>query len=196
MPNYIIEGENVGFTSVDKDYLKKFKKWLNDLSVNKYTSLFGAALTAEEEEEWYESQRKRDDWAFFIIHFLEEEEPIGNCSLVEIDHRNRRGEMGIVLGEKDYWNRGLGTESVRLLTDYGFSVLNLHSINLQMKSFNERARRAYEKVGYRSAGKLRDYWYMNGEYYHNIIMDILKDEFYEQNDSLIREKYLDNLDKE
>ena len=195
MPNYVIKGEKVGFAPLNRENLDKFRKWLNDLEVNKYTTLFGTVLTAEKEEEWYENQSKQDDLCFFTIYSLKEDVPIGNCSLTGLEHKDRRGELGIVLGEKEYWNRGMGTESVRLLTDYGFTVLNLHSIRLQLKGFNKRALRAYEKAGYKIAGEWRDYWYINGSYYNSILMDILDEEFYRENDSLIEEQYMGDIEK-
>jgi RimJ/RimL family protein N-acetyltransferase len=53
-------------------------------------------------------------------------------------------------------DRGLGTEAVRLLVGYGFEQLGLHRIELEVYSFNPRARRAYEKVGFVVEGVRRD----------------------------------------
>jgi len=190
---YIIEGEQVGFTELKQDYVEKYRNWINDLEVSKFISTFGSIITKEEEQNWYESQTETDE-PVFTIHYLPEDKPIGNCGLHRIDKSVGRAEMGIVLGEKNYWNRGLGTESVKLITDFGFTALNLHVIYLAYKNFNERAKNVYEKVGYRESGRQRDFYRVDGKYYDKVIMDIFREDFYESNEHLIRDSYMSKLD--
>jgi len=189
---YIIEGEMVGFVEPKKENIDNYNQWINDLEVSQYITLFGQILTREAEEEWYESQADSDE-PTFTIYYLPEDKPIGNCGLHNINRGNDHGEIGIMLGEKEYWNRGLGTEAVRLITDFGFTVLGLHSISLYVKSFNERARKVYEKIGYQTAGRVRDCYKIDDSYHDEIIMDVLREEFYETNEHEIRDKYLTGL---
>jgi RimJ/RimL family protein N-acetyltransferase len=82
--------------------------------------------------------------------------PIGTCQFHKIDERNRSAEIGIMIGEKAYWNQGFGTETVRLLFEHGFATLSLHRIWLQVYENNKRAIRAYEKAGFQYEGKFRE----------------------------------------
>ncbi|MFW6071566.1 MAG: GNAT family N-acetyltransferase [Candidatus Bipolaricaulota bacterium] len=191
--NYIIEGERIGFTELREEYVELYRDWINDLEVSQFISHFGRVLTKEAENDWYKSQAESDE-PTFTIHHLPEDKPIGNCGLHNINRGNDHGEMGILLGEKEYWNRGLGTEAVRLITDFGFAAVGLHGISLSVKSFNNRARRVYEKVGYQIAGRVRDFYKIDGSYYDEIIMDILREEFYKKNEQVIRDKYLKVLE--
>jgi len=191
--NYIIEGEKVGFTEPKEEYVDQYRDWFNDLEVTQFVSNFGAVFTTEAEEDWYRNQVENDEPIFTIYH-LPDDKPIGNCGLHNINQGNDHGEMGIVLGEKEYWNLGLGTEAVRLITDFGFTVLGLHGISLLVKGFNKRARRVYEKVGYQIAGRVRDFYKIDCNYYDEIIMDILREEFYENNEHFIRDNYLTGLE--
>ena len=191
--NYIIEGEKVGFTEPKEEYVDQYRDWFNDLEVTQFVSNFGAVFTTEAEEDWYRNQVENDEPIFTIYH-LPDDKPIGNCGLHNINQGNDHGEMGIVLGEKEYWNLGLGTEAVRLITDFGFAVLGLHGISLLVKGFNKRARRVYEKVGYQIAGRVRDFYKIDCNYYDEIIMDILREEFYENNEHFIRDNYLTGLE--
>lgn len=191
--NYIIEGERVGFTELKEEYVEQYRDWINDLEVSQFITHFGNILTQEAEEDWYRAQAESDE-PTFTIHHLPDDKPIGNCGIHNIDRCNDHGEMGILLGEKEYWDRGLGTEAVRLITDFGFAAVGLHGISLSVKSFNKRARRVYEKVGYQVAGKVRDLYKIDGSYYDEIIMDILREEFYEKNEQLIRDQYLTGLE--
>ena len=190
--NYIVKGERVGFTELREEYVELYKDWINDLKVSQFISNFGNVLTDEAEDDWYRTQAETDE-PNFTIHHLSDDKPIGNCGIYNIDRGNDHAEIGILLGEKDYWNRGLGTEAVQLITDFGFTVLSLHSIDLRLKSFNDRARRAYEKVGYQVTGRVRDFYKVDGEYFDEIIMDILREEFYESNKRLVKNQYLTGL---
>jgi RimJ/RimL family protein N-acetyltransferase len=85
--------------------------------------------------------------------------------------------LGIVIGEKSRWGQGYGQEAVKLLLDYGFSLLNLNSVMLGTFSFNQRALRCYEKVGFKMIGRRRDARIIAGEKHDMILMDILAEEF-------------------
>ena len=102
---------------------------------------------------------------------------IGNCSLFDISHINRKAELGIFIGDKTYWNKGFGTEAIELIIDYGFNILNLHNIWLEVYSFNKRAIKSYEKAGFQIIGKRREAKIINGKKYDEIYMDILSSEF-------------------
>jgi RimJ/RimL family protein N-acetyltransferase len=65
-------------------------------------------------------------------------ELIGNCSIHELDNLNQTAETAIVIGNKNYWNKGYGSEALILLMDYGFKALNIHNIMLSVYSFNTR----------------------------------------------------------
>ena len=79
--------------------------------------------------------------------------------------------MGIYALNKDVLNFIPNNQS------FGFDSLNLHSINLQVHEFNERAKKCYEKVGFKEVGKYRDFLYLEGVYHNSIIMDILKEDY-------------------
>jgi len=110
---------------------------------------------------------------------------VGNCGFINIDNLNQKSEIGIFIGNKNFWNKGYGTEALSLLLDFGFKVLNLHNISLRVVSFNPRAIKVYEKIGFKIIGKMRESILMGNERYDMIYMDILNNEFYEINNSRI-----------
>lgn len=103
--------------------------------------------------------------------------PIGTSGLSNIDYRLRRAEFGIVIGEKGCWGRGYGTETARLLLDYGFTALGLHNIMLTTQSLNARAIRAYLRAGFREIGRRREAHWLAGKPYDVVYMDCLAGEF-------------------
>ena len=100
---------------------------------------------------------------------------------MDIDHLNQTAEIGIFIGNKHYWNKGYATEALQLLLDYGFKALNLRNVILKVYSFNENAKRVYEKIGFKIIGKRRKALKRGKEEYDIIFMDIMEEEFYWNN---------------
>jgi RimJ/RimL family protein N-acetyltransferase len=155
---------------------EKYTEWLNDLEIAKNLIVSDQQINVMKEEEILNDMIRRGAQIFAIID-IEKDTMIGNCSLFKIDHSDRKAELGIFIGDKTYWDKGYGTEAMRLLLDYGFNILNLHNILLNVHSFNKRALRAYEKVGFKLIGRRRESFIIAGKKYDEIFMDILDDDF-------------------
>jgi len=75
----------------------------------------------------------------------------------------RSCEIGIIIGNPDYWNKGVGASVVRRLTTLVFTVYHLHRVYAVIQGGNIASRRCFEKVGFQHEGGLRDTRYVNGE---------------------------------
>lgn len=102
---------------------------------------------------------------------------IGITSLINIDFKNRNAECIIDIGEKTYWGKGLGTETLEILLNYAFQELNLHRVSLRVFSFNEKAVHVYGKLGFKEEGVSRECLFRNGGWHDIIYMGILKGEY-------------------
>ena len=155
----------------------KWTQWDNDLEVT--IPLGDEAYTpypAEKTRQIIEDVVRSQGHIFSIVD-LETDELIGRCMLFDIDQVNRRAMLGIVIGEKDYWDKGYGQDATRLLLDYGFNLLNLNSIMLGTFSFNARAINCYKRVGFKEIGRRRQARIIGDEKYDAVLMDILAEEF-------------------
>ncbi len=85
--------------------------------------------------------------------------------------------MGIMIGEPAMRGRGLGTEAVEIIVDYGFNALNLHSIWLTTYEFNAAGRKAHARAGFTEVGRRRQCRFHAGRFWDEIHMDILAEEF-------------------
>ncbi|UCE12760.1 MAG: GNAT family N-acetyltransferase [Candidatus Heimdallarchaeota archaeon] len=138
----------------------------------------------DEEISWIRDtwERRRKGEAYIFGIFLKENELyIGNIELRIISNIVQRASTGIGIFNPDYWGQGLGTEATELILDYGFSSLNLHSIELEVFSFNKRAIACYKKVGFVETGRKREAHFMGGKYYDIVLMDISAQEFASKN---------------
>lgn len=87
------------------------------------------------------------------------------------------GHYRVGIENPEYWGRGYGTEVTRLVLRYAFGTLDLHRVSLKVAAYNLRARRCYEKCGFRVEGVLRESFQVDGEWQDDILMAILKDEW-------------------
>jgi diamine N-acetyltransferase len=171
-----IEGELVALGPLRRDLLQLYQRWINDLVAARGLGAF-LPITVEKEIEWYESQAKSEGDITFTIYEFSTLRPIGTASLMNVDHRNRRAEFGIVIGEPECRNRGYGTETASLVLDYAFTVVGLHNVMLSVFEFNRGAVRAYEKAGFKEIGRRRQSSFAGGRVWDEIWMDCLSTEF-------------------
>ncbi|WP_461256523.1 GNAT family N-acetyltransferase [Treponema sp. R80B11-R83G3] len=173
-----IVGKKCYLSPMDANDAEKFTEWFNDLELMVNLQLYNCVINVEGERAFLSNPS--NDHNYSIID-IEKNEVIGNCGFMEIDNLNGTAEIGIFIGNKDYRNKGYGTEALTLLLDYGFKALNLHNILLRVYSFNKPAIRSYEKIGFKNIGKRREALQRNMERHDIVYMDLLVNEFYEKN---------------
>ena len=82
---------------------------------------------------------------------------IGNCMYYDIDADKGQVELGIMIGDRDYWDQGYGTDAVTTLVDHIFSTTRLERIYLNTIEWNIRAQRCFEKCGFVPVGRSKRY---------------------------------------
>jgi RimJ/RimL family protein N-acetyltransferase len=102
---------------------------------------------------------------------------IGITSLHEIDWRSRRSCFGLIIGVKEEWGKGHGTEATALIVGHAFETMNLNRVWLQVFEDNPAGIRIYEKVGFRREGILRQDAFHGGRYWDTYLMAILREEW-------------------
>lgn len=168
-------GDRIYLSPRNSEDVEKFTEWLNDFETTDYTGRSAIVTTLEGERKHLEENSNPE--ATFVIVTLEDDKMIGTVSLEHIDWINRTATLGIFIGDKEFRSKGYGTESIRLILEYGFKYMNLYNIKLDLMEFNERALKCYEKCGFKEYGRRRKCKFINGKYYDSISMDILADEF-------------------
>lgn len=127
-------------------------------------------------QQWYSSRADQSDRMDLAIVDRATNECVGEVVLNKVDADNLSCSFRTLMGPRGR-GRGLGTEATQLIIRYGFDIIGFHRISLTVFAFNPRARRVYEKVGFRSEGVERDAFRFDGEWIDNEIMAILRPEF-------------------
>ena len=100
---------------------------------------------------------------------------IGTCVFWNIDHPNYRTEIGYILSPQ-WWGKGLMTEAVAAVLNFGFTRMGLHSIEAQTDPENAASRRVLEKLGFVQEGHFREYYYDPAEdrFADKVVFSLLK----------------------
>jgi RimJ/RimL family protein N-acetyltransferase len=173
-------GEKVKLVPLDSKNIPIFLKWINDIEITQFL-LINRPTTREEEEAWFATIKEKKDTYYFSIIVKNEETLIGNCSF-DVDWKNRVGNVGILIGEKEYHNQGYGTEALNLVNKFAFEELNMNRMELTVHAFNVRAQQCYKKVGFKEEGRRRQAIFAHGKHHDSILMSILQEEWKERNE--------------
>jgi RimJ/RimL family protein N-acetyltransferase len=173
----LLEGKQVRLREYRKEDVVLAHKYINDFEVKRLlVPGIPFPMRLEEEEKWYDSQSAFKDTYNFAIESLESGEYLGGCGINEVDWKNSVAVVGIFLG-KPFWNKGFGSDAMRILLRFIFEQMNINKVNLNVYSFNERAISSYVKCGFKVEGRLRQRVYRDGKYHDEVIMGILRSEF-------------------
>lgn len=175
----MLKGEKVLLRPIKKADISLFLKWFNDPEVTQYLTLY-LPMTEMAEEKWIEeSVARANSDVNLVIEIVNKGTPqaIGSLGLNHLKMKDREGTFGIVIGEKDLWERGYGTEATQLIINYGFEQLNLHRIVSLVCSFNERSLNLHKKVGFVEEGRRRKAVFKNGQYWDLIEFGVLENEW-------------------
>ena len=171
----ILEGQSVRLRPVQPGDLPKFAEWLGDPEVRRWLAALSEAPTLEQEVEWYEDSRANPDNVLWSIETIEGQ-LLGTVEL-RLAPSAHRAELGIAIQDKLQWSKGFGTETIKLVLEYGFEDLDLNRIELTVDEQNARGRRCYEKCGFREEGLMREHRFVEGEYGNTVMMAVLRKEW-------------------
>ncbi len=77
---------------------------------------------------------------------------IGNCAYYDISKSKGEAELGLMIGNRDYWDKGYGTDAVTALVSHIFDKTDLKRIYLKTLESNQRAQKCFNKCGFTPYG--------------------------------------------
>ena len=159
------------------DLVPLYNKWRNDFWAQRTYGNPVRPVSLEMSQESFQRQSESTDTYVFTIYRRDTWQPIGTTNLQNIQFDQGSAEFGIGILEPSCRSQGYGTEATRLMLFYGFRVLGLHAIQLTVDGANPGGQRAYEKAGFKLAGRYREAVLVDAKRYDLIHMDILASEF-------------------
>lgn len=174
----MLVGKRVKLRAIEQEDLERLHQFNNDLAVEVAgggdppmpQSL--ARLQAEYDSNWAKGGREGMNFAIEVAG-----EFVGVCALFNHSTEAQVCELGIMIGDKDYWGQGNGREAIQILLHYAFHYRSLRRVYLIVNGTNERAMRAYRACGFVEEGRLRQHVWSDGAYIDLVYMGVLRDEW-------------------
>lgn len=139
-------------------------------------------------EQWLKQVVDAEDRIFCLIVDQSNDEVVGDVEINQIHFTHRNGNIRIALHEERHFGKGFGTEAMRLMIEYGFGVLNLHRLSLDVYAYNERAINTYKKLGFQQEGVQKEALYYDHQYHDVILMALLRKDYYARSQELAKKK--------
>ena len=167
------EGRLVRLRAVEEDDIPNLHGLFNDPEVQRTLAVNWLEPVAGTRR-WWEGVRANEGTAAFAVETLAGE-LIGACSLEDVNPAARTAALGIWIGQP-FWDRGFGTDAVRVLCRFGFEEMNLQRIGLSVYEGNQRGARVYEKIGFTEEGRARRAHFIGGRHVDVVRMGLLAEE--------------------
>ncbi|ASJ55813.1 GNAT family N-acetyltransferase [Brevibacillus formosus] len=171
-----LEGERVFLRPIGTEDTELYFRSLFNKETRKLTGT-QRHFTREQIHQYIANKGQDSSSVLLLICLCENDQVIGDIQIGDIDPKNRSAFIRISIDQNAYQGKGYGSEALLLMLDYGFGILNLHRIELNVFAFNERAIHTYEKLGFQREGVQRQALYYNHAYHDSILMSMLADEY-------------------
>lgn len=176
----MIAGERVLLRPVAASDLPIMRRWFNDPETMRHWGAPRPFVTERMFEQDLAGRFSRFETAGYFTILDPDHNPIGRIDYDEIDLVNRSCEIGILIGEADARNKGLGSDAIITLLRRLVRDLGMNRVALTVLVWNERAIRAYRRIGFQDEGVLRDHRFVDGDFQSELQMSILAREFEER----------------
>ena len=172
-------GEGIELRRHDRANYPLYARWYGDEEVWHLTSWMAGPIRRSAVERLFEDRESSPVDDSFAVHVEGEDEPVGVISLTNISEPNASADLSVILGAPENRDRGTGTEAIRLLLRYAFKNSRLNRVGLSVFEFNDAAIHAYEKLGFKHEGRLRQAIRRDDGFHDALLMSILAHEWRE-----------------
>jgi RimJ/RimL family protein N-acetyltransferase len=173
----VLRGEQVSLRPVAASDLPIMRCWFDDPETMTYWANPRPFVTEHELKSDLAGRFANFELAGYFMILDPDGKPIGRIDYEDVNVRAGSASLGILIGEADARGKGYGPDAIRALLVHLFRDRNLNRVELTVLTWNERAIRAYRRVGFVGEGVLRDHRFVNGHYVDEIQMSILRAEF-------------------
>ena len=168
----VLTGELVRLEPLTEAVLADYLVGLADPEVSRLTGTH-ASFEPAQVADWLRSRREQHDRADWAVLRRRDARFLGEAVLNDLDADNSSANYRIWLAGPQAYGHGYGTEATRLVLDYALDTIGLHRVSLGVLDFNPRARRVYEKCGFRLEGRLREAVRWEDSWHDELVMSVL-----------------------
>ncbi|MFH1473258.1 MAG: GNAT family protein [bacterium] len=168
-------GRKVNLRPFSRAEIPILTRWINDPEVREFIAAI-LPQTEKQEEEWF-NKLGIDDKNIILGIETKEGVLIGSMGIHKINWQDRICITGALIGEKEYWGKGYGTDAKMVILDYIFNTLNLHKVCSAVIAYNKRSLHYSLRCGYKIEGRRRKHIFKKGRYWNLIELGLFKEEW-------------------
>jgi ribosomal-protein-alanine N-acetyltransferase len=170
-----LEGRRIYFKPLNTDDAQEIHNYASDEDVSRFIG-WRLMNTLNDTREYIEEMLRRESAGTHLyasIALKSTQAIIGTAMIFNFDHEAKHAEIGYVF-HKDHWGKGYGTEAVVLMNDFSFNSLSLHKLHACVVDANIGSARVLEKNGFKLEGRVKDYYFIDGSYYDQMLFGKLQ----------------------
>jgi RimJ/RimL family protein N-acetyltransferase len=172
------QGASVRLNAITKDDLPTLSRWHADAGFLRLLDARAARpQTPDDVGKWVEEAQRSANGYLFAVRPLVDDGLLGFIEVDGILWNQGVAWLGIGIGDRDNWGRGIGTEAIGLALRFAFHELNLHRVQLTVFEYNDRAIAVYEKLGFQREGVYREALYRDDVRYDMYLYGLLRREW-------------------
>lgn len=159
-----LEGNTIYLSPLDHKHASlEYVDWLNDCEINQYLESRHTLQNMSSVRQFIDNCNQHKDIHLFGI-FTNDGMHIGNIKAGPEDNRNKKIDVGLMIGNKEYWGKNIGTEAIELITKYIFDNLDINRIEAGCYEDNIGSKKAFEKNGYSVEGFRKEAYLVDGHF--------------------------------
>lgn len=170
--NSFLKGDKIYLRVLEEtDATSEYLTWLNNYEVTKYTESRFFPNSLESLKNYIKNVNNNSNITFAIVD-EKTDKHIGNIKLGNINWIHRHADIGFIIGEKEFWGKGIAREAIGLIVNYAFKTLNLRKIIAGIYKNNIGSIKACEKVGFVQSHVEKEKYFFEGQYIDSIVLEI------------------------
>jgi RimJ/RimL family protein N-acetyltransferase len=171
-----LEGKRIYLRELkQEDVTASYLGWMNDPRITRFTDSRGQHYSLESLKRYVADKQKSKNEEFLSIIIKQEKRHIGNIKLGPVNLADNHADIGILIGDREYWGKGYATEAIGLVKKYAFEHLGLHRLTAGSVSSNQGSIKAFLKNGFEIEGIRRQHVRIDGSYVDGILLGLLND---------------------
>lgn len=175
---HFIEGIKIYLRGISIDDVNEnYYRWMNDEEITAFTESRFMPYSIEKIKDYVTKIDEHSNTVFLAIIDKATNKHIGNIKLGNINWIHRSADIGIIIGEKDFWGKGYASEAIELITNYAFNKLNLNKLVAGCYIDNKGSINAFKKVGFQEEGLLKKQFFYKGDFTDSLLLGITLDMF-------------------
>lgn len=179
----MILGKKTGLRAVEKEDLEQLRDWRNNDDFRKHFREI-RELSMYNQEKWIEKTNNSSGDFMFVIQNLETGKAIGAAGLLYTNWIIRSSDFSFYIGEGDEYidKDGYALDAAKTLINYGFNVLNLNKIWMELYEFDQMKLDFFlDHLGFKKDGKLRQNCFADGKYWDSFIISLIAEDYQKLN---------------